>query len=178
VWRVVCAGLGVGLYWAAQRALWAHDATEFQLRPDREWRVLIEGGGIAVGDFPAVTTAEAEVRQFYETIDTQQLPNLSPTLRERLKLCKRLELACAGVRTRGVDVVPQNPGVIVVVAGWIFAAGALPFVVPVLRGFFSLWMRRRRLVRELCQTCAYPLAGLPEPRCPECGEKVAVRREL
>jgi hypothetical protein len=32
------------------------------------------------------------------------------------------------------------------------------------------WRERRRRQREnLCPSCAYPLRGLPEARCPECG---------
>jgi hypothetical protein len=30
-------------------------------------------------------------------------------------------------------------------------------------------VRRSRLQGNRCLCCGYPLAGLPEPRCPECG---------
>ena len=40
-------------------------------------------------------------------------------------------------------------------------------------GLVLLWRFRGRLLRILehrCVRCAYPLRGLPEPRCPECGQ--------
>lgn len=40
---------------------------------------------------------------------------------------------------------------------------ALAFV----RGPIRRWRRRRR---GCCTSCGYPLAGLPGPRCPECGK--------
>src|SRR5262249_57311275 len=115
-------------------------------------------------------TAESDVRRFYETIDRTQLPTISMTLRDRLRLMKHVELSMPRARKQAAALVEQAGGPpIMLVAGWVVGIAAIPFVLPLLRGVHSLWKRRRRLVRELCPTCAYPLAGLPEPRCPECG---------
>jgi hypothetical protein len=172
--RALAAIIGAALYWQADEALWGQSPYELQVRPDRDWRVIAGHGCVAIGDFPALTTAEAEVRMFYESIDTEQLPTLSTTLSDRLWLAKRIELACAVARTRAVELV-ERPGnaPVVVIAGWVVALAAVPFVLPLVRGLHSMWVRRRRLVRELCPTCAYPLFGLPTPRCPECGERIA-----
>lgn len=49
--------------------------------------------------------------------------------------------------------------------------------IPVLAGGFSActilgaWMRGPQVDLGHCRECGYNLAGLPEPRCPECGTK-------
>jgi hypothetical protein len=45
---------------------------------------------------------------------------------------------------------------------------AYPTIV-LIRGPLRRWRRRRK---GLCLRCGYNLTGLPEPRCPECGESI------
>ena len=58
---------------------------------------------------------------------------------------------------------------------WYVAIPALPLCAVFLRGLRQEWFRRSRWRANCCPTCAYPLFGLPERRCPECGTVV---REL
>ncbi len=55
------------------------------------------------------------------------------------------------------------------VGGWVWVPGGL-LVMPPVVGFVRGPLRRRRRRKEnRCLRCGYPLRGLPERRCPECG---------
>jgi hypothetical protein len=59
------------------------------------------------------------------------------------------------------------------VGGPFWAALALLWIWPAVafvRGPARRWRRRRA---SRCTRCGYPLTGLPEPRCPECGKSAA-----
>jgi len=47
---------------------------------------------------------------------------------------------------------------------------ALVFLTPPAKHLVVIWRKRSRIRHGLCTNCAYDLRGLPEPRCPECGQ--------
>jgi len=58
---------------------------------------------------------------------------------------------------------------------WFAVTGLSAYpLVAFFRGPARRWHRRRH---GRCVKCAYDLTGLPEPRCPECGERVEVEGE-
>jgi hypothetical protein len=55
------------------------------------------------------------------------------------------------------------------IAPWLPASLAALGVLPILTGVLRVWRARRRLRANRCGHCDYPLTGLPQRRCPECG---------
>jgi len=58
------------------------------------------------------------------------------------------------------------------ITGFVAIALIVAFSLQLLHSFLFIQRRkrgRRRLRRDCCPKCGYPLRGLPEPRCPECG---------
>jgi hypothetical protein len=68
------------------------------------------------------------------------------------------------LKVRSLSTVSQIAVLCVLAAPFVFFALAL--------GQIPLWRRANRRLRRAegkCEKCGYPLMGLPEPRCPECG---------
>ena len=92
-------------------------------------------------------------------------PNASVTYRVFNRVDKRLSLP-------GIDwksgVSTNSEFVELTISLW------LPFVVlaayPVIAFMRGPLRRHRRRGRGACLNCGYDLTGLPEPRCPECGQ--------
>lgn len=60
--------------------------------------------------------------------------------------------------------------------GHAYNAGVLGLLVLLVQSLrWRTWWRGRRLRRGLCPECGYPLPGLPQPQCPECGTVLAHR---
>lgn len=70
---------------------------------------------------------------------------------------------------------------LVVDKGWIGLAGYLVAGVAGAPGLLALppWLDRRARRRQagLCEACGYPLVGIRDARCPECGQQAIAQSE-
>jgi hypothetical protein len=78
--------------------------------------------------------------------------------------------------SRGFAMLRDGSQTIVAVPTWLAGVPGLLMLLPIATAAITELRMSRRKRQGCCPSCAYPLIGLPQPRCPECGFVVSSRK--
>jgi hypothetical protein len=168
-WRLLAAVLGVAVWMLAQRVSSSSTSGGARLTQQTNFRIHLERGCVIAGVMPAWPTNgrtgfDAAMAELFTPI-----PSRRGKVNDTVAFALHCRSATAAAKKNGMAIVDWRGDPIVVVPVSILRYLALPFFVPALLLVGSRFIAWYRSTRGLCRTCAYPLIGLPEPRCPECG---------
>lgn len=183
--------LGVGLAVTIAGFLAARWATtdrifQFQLRPADDLRFRVEHNCFLVGHFfdedwrtkyiDDVRTALTSKRPAPMLPKVPKMFEFFQTRFWRYEPGNALRLVSQRALSRGVGFLQDGYQTVFAVGGWVAGLPGLLFLVPILTGLITEARMATRRRRGVCAACAYPMFGLPEPRCPECGTPMHPRK--
>lgn len=175
--RRLAVGLGVTL----AGFLIAHWSTtdrrlQIQLRASDDLRIRVEHGCFLLGNFFDADWRERNAQQAWQTPSGNWQANAITRLgfffQERFwtyEPANAIRLVSQRALTRGASFLQDGFQTVLALGGWVAGIPGLLFLIPIFSGLISEARMAARRRRGLCAACAYPLIGLPEPRCPECG---------
>jgi hypothetical protein len=149
---------------------------QIQLRSSDDLRFRVEHNCFLIGHFFDERWREQYMERAYAAATSggpiPALPKFAPFFQERFwryAPSDAVRQVSQRALARGAAFLQDGFQTAIALGGWVAGLPGLLFLVPILTGLITEARMSARRRRGLCAACAYPMFGLPEPRCPECG---------